>query len=140
MERELPWVLTDEIRQALELQQVEWDTQEQPTFADEAPELWAISLAPDIQCALTKKQREAILERDNHTSQMRHYSEEEGWHTGGYCEDGGEGCSHLAVHHIKPQREGGSDEPENLITLFECEHVGRCPSGKIRDNLAKKKQ
>lgn len=92
------------------------------------------SVTPEyfLLMALTAKQRKAILERDDNTSQMRHYSEEKGWHKGGYCEDEGEGCTDLHVHHIKPQRSGGNDEPENLITLFACEHVGVCKQEKIK--------
>lgn len=82
---------------------------------------------------IPKKLRKKILERDNHTSQMRHYDEEKGWHTGGYCDDGGEGCENLHVHHITPQRMGGKDEPDNLITVFSCEHNGVCPDEKIKD-------
>lgn len=95
------------------------------------------ALSLPFMLALTQKQRQAILERDNHQSQMRHYSEEEGWHTGGYCDEP-QSCEHLQVHHIVPQSEGGSDEPNNLITLSECEHNGRCPSGKIKKELARK--
>lgn len=87
---------------------------------------------------ITKNQRKAILERDNHTSQMRHYSEEKGWHTGGYCE---EGCDNLHVHHISPRRiesdKGKTREqvndPRNLITLYQCEHVGICRDRKMED-------
>lgn len=103
---------------------------------------WGV-LAVPVLMALSKAQREAILQRDNYQSQMRHYSEELGWHTGGYCENGGEGCQHLQVHHIRPQstfddpNDPEMDNPLNLITLYECEHNGRCPEGKILPQLAK---
>lgn len=131
------WELTDAIREQLANEYPDWQTQEQPTWEYEGIQPEAITLAPAILCALTKRQREAILERDEHTSQMRHYSEEKGWHTGGYCIDGGENCTDLHIHHIVPQREGGSDEPENLITLFACEHVGVCKQQKIRQDKAR---
>ena len=82
---------------------------------------------------LTDAERKSILERDNYTSQMRHYSEEEGWHTGGYCEDETwQSCNDVHVHHIIPRGNGGTNNPENLITLFACEHVGVCKKGKIK--------
>jgi hypothetical protein len=138
MENNPPWELTEEIRKMLENENPDWDTQEQPTWETEYPQPEYISLAPVILDALTKKQRQAILERDDYTSQMRHYSEDEGWHHGGYCEDGGKECTDLHVHHIIPQREGGLDEPENLITLFACEHIGVCKQQKIKREVAKK--
>jgi hypothetical protein len=93
--------------------------------------------------ALNRRQRADILSRDDYTSQMRHYSEEKGWHTGGYCEDGGLDCDNLQVHHIQPQgtfenyHDPEKDSPNNLITLFECEHSGRCPDLKIKKGLFK---
>ena len=93
---------------------------------------------------ITRKFRLHILERDEHVSQLRHYSEERGWHKGGYCRLGEEGkCPHLHIHHIYPQRqavyEGWSEkqihDPENLLTVASCVHVGKCPSGFIRDGL-----
>lgn len=86
--------------------------------------------------ALTKRQREAILERDDNQGQMRHYNERDGWHTGGYCDDPSS-CTHLNVHHISTQRNGGNDDPKNLITIYECEHNGRCPEGKVVSHLSK---
>jgi hypothetical protein len=86
---------------------------------------------------LSKKQRDSIVERDEGKSQMRHYSEEEGWHTGGYCKDPENPCPHLHVHHIEPHGAGGSDDPTNLITVSECEHNGRCPSGRIKKGLSR---
>lgn len=86
-----------------------------------------------VIAAITQKQRLKILLRDGGKSQMRHYTEEKGWHNGGYCED--EICEHLQVHHIETQRNGGGDYPENLITLSQCEHNGVCPSRKIIDGL-----
>ena len=91
--------------------------------------------------ALTEKQRKAILERDDHTSQLLHYSEEEGFHRGGYCGDETwKTCSNLHVHHIRPQgvdKDAGlsredRDDPRNLITLFKCEHVGICDDHKMK--------
>ena len=78
---------------------------------------------------LTAKLRKAILERDNFTSQIRTYTEEDGWTNRGYCEDDST-CAHLEVHHISPRGQGGGNVPENLITLFKCQHVGYCPSGR----------
>lgn len=87
--------------------------------------------------SLNKKQREAILDRDDHTSQLRTYSEEEGWHNAeGYCEDEGATCQWLHVHHIEPQRTGGSDDSTNVITLFACQHIGYCPGGRIKPEWA----
>ena len=85
---------------------------------------------------LSKAQRDAIVARDDGQSQMRHYTEEKGWYTGGYCEDGGEGCNDLQVHHIKPRRtcetQEEADNPRNLITLYACEHNGKCKDRKIK--------
>lgn len=85
--------------------------------------------------SLTQKQKEAIKNRDNNKSQMRHYSEEEGWHTGGYCADPENPCDHLHVHHVKPHGAGGSDDADNLLSISECEHNGRCPSERIKKGL-----
>jgi len=90
---------------------------------------------------LTKRQRLAILDRDDHQSQLLHYSEERGWYKGGYCENGGVGCTHLHVHHVIPAGIGKKlgwdreqrDHPRNVITLYQCEHVGICPSRKMLD-------
>lgn len=90
-----------------------------------------------IFLALTQKQRLAILERDNHQSQIRHYSEEKGWHTEPKCEDC-RGVCRLEVHHIIPQLWAIAklhlnwdeiDTPENVITTNSCEHVGRIARG-----------
>ena len=90
---------------------------------------------------LSKSQREAILKRDDYQSQMRHYTEEKGWHTGGYCEDGGEGCTNLEVHHIKPRRtcetQEEADNARNLITLYSCEHTGVCKDRKMKEGGGK---
>ena len=83
------------------------------------------------QNSLSKKGRQDILKRDSNQSQMRHYSEEKGWYKNKNCEYDGEPCGHLHVHHLKTRRQGGDDEPENLLTLSECEHNGRCPSERI---------
>lgn len=94
--------------------------------------------------ALSKRQRESIIERDGGRSQMRHYSEERGFFqsdpsTCKECE--GKGCK-LQVHHIEPQRYAQAvlnllatdyDEPYNLITLYECEHNGRLADGTFAD-------
>jgi len=84
---------------------------------------------------LTKRQREAILDRDDHTSQMRTYSEEKGWHLASYC-DNPEDCNDLQVHHIKPRRkcktQEEADNPRNLITLFSCLHTGICKKRRIK--------
>lgn len=80
--------------------------------------------------ALNKKQRQAILDRDNNTSQMRHYDERKGWVKGKPCATSE--CA-LQVHHIETQRNGGEDDPSNLITILECEHNGRCRTGEILD-------
>jgi len=80
---------------------------------------------------LTKGQRLAILRRDNYMSQMRHYSEEKGWYKNYACPYDGKKCDHLHVHHIVPKHIGGEDVPDNLITLYECEHTGRCPGRRI---------
>ncbi len=70
---------------------------------------------------------------------MRHYSEEKGFYTGGNCD----GCisklraPKLQVHRVDPNGNGGSNDAENLITVFECEHVGkRCDGTLIDDNSA----
>lgn len=84
-----------------------------------APHVWqAIGLL--TIAALTAKQRKAILRRDNHQSQLRYYDEERGWHNDiDHCEDEGKDCPHLQAHHVKPQRSGGDDSPNNTITLGE---------------------
>lgn len=82
---------------------------------------------------LTRKQRKAILSRDNHTPQERGYSEEKGWHKKhDPCPYDGKPCDSLDVHHIEPRRVGGKNEPENLITVSSCFHTGRCRSGRIK--------
>lgn len=85
---------------------------------------------------MKKGERLAILKRDEHQSQMQHYNEEQGWHNNGYCGDVDiNPCTHLQVHHIQPRRTGGLDEPTNLITLYQCEHVGVCPDKRIEGGL-----
>lgn len=103
------------------------------SILEQAPEL-ALSLGLfAIGMASWSKTRKDILDRDNNESQMRHYDEERGWHTDvDHCEDGGQGCTHTQVHHIQPRRAGGGDDSDNLITLYECQHTGRCPSEKIK--------
>lgn len=86
--------------------------------------------------ALTEKQRHSIIERDWGTSQLLHYNEKEGWYKGGYCQERGGDCTDLHVHHIDPQRNGGGDEPNNLITLYACEHVGVCKQARLIPALA----
>lgn len=83
----------------------------------------------------SERQRKAILERDNNTSQMRHYSEESGFAPTPVekCKAcNGKGCG-LQVHHIDPRRNGGGDTPDNLITLFACEHIGKKANGELAD-------
>lgn len=85
--------------------------------------------------SLTERQRKAIIERDEGTSQMRHYSEQKGFHRmkAEDCVDcDGKGCG-LQVHHIQPQRTEGADEPENLITVYQCEHNGKKAKGAFAD-------
>lgn len=86
--------------------------------------------------ALTEGQRKSILLRDNYTSGMLHYSESDGWYTGGYCRDRGSDCTDLHVHHIDPQRNGGGDTAENAISLYACEHIGTCKAAKLIPELA----
>lgn len=81
---------------------------------------------------LTAKERLKIIERDNGEPQMRHYDENRGWWTGGYCELL---CQFLQVHHIDTQRNGGGNTPDNLITLAQCEHTGVCPARQIVGGL-----
>jgi hypothetical protein len=82
---------------------------------------------------LTKQERLSILQRDDFHSQLRNYSEEKGFHTNENCPYDNRPCPHLEVHHVLPVGAGGKNEPENLITLFSCQHVGRCPSNRIRN-------
>lgn len=86
--------------------------------------------------ALTEKMRKSILERDNHTSGMLHYSEQDGWYTGGYCLDRGNDCADIHIHHIDPQRNGGGDTALNTIALYACEHIGICKAARIIPQLA----
>lgn len=81
--------------------------------------------------AFTERERNAILERDNHTSQLRHYSESTGFAPHNGCIYDGNPCPYLQVHHIDTQRNGGGDTPDNAITLYECEHNGRCQGNRI---------
>lgn len=82
---------------------------------------------------LTKGQRNAILRRDNHTPQERGYSEEKGWHKmHDPCPHDQEPCDSMDVHHIKPRRVGGKNEPDNLLTTASCFHTGRCRSGRVK--------
>lgn len=71
---------------------------------------------------LNQKQRQAILERDCYSSQITGEPN---------CPYDNFLCSNLHVHHIIPLRVGGRSVPENLITLFSCEHVGVCPERRI---------
>jgi hypothetical protein len=81
---------------------------------------------------LTKRQRDRIVERDEHQSQMRTYTEKDGWtNKVHHCPFDGQGCKHLQVHHIVPRRCGGTNEPDNLITLCSCQHIGKCPDRRI---------
>lgn len=95
----------------------------------------AMITAGMVGICITKRQREWILRRDNDTSQMRHYSEEKGWH----CKDPStcSGCDSKGcpreVHHINPQGNGGVNRPQNLITLQRCEHTGKTGKGGIVD-------
>ncbi len=82
--------------------------------------------------ALSEKQRNAILDRDDNHSQMRHYSGKRGWFTNANCPYDDNPCNKLEVHHIVPQRMGGEDEPRNLITLTKCEHAGVCPEERMK--------
>lgn len=84
---------------------------------------------------LTDSQKKKILERDEYTSQMQHYSEKGGFQKG--CKDcpvAKKGLKRkLNVHHINPNGNGGSNDPQNLITVFECEHTGKMCDGKLVD-------
>lgn len=83
---------------------------------------------------ITDSQRKKILERDEHTSQMRHYSEKGGFQKGcGDCPLKGTTGKKLQVHHINPNGNGGTNDPQNLITVFECEHTGKMCNGKLAD-------
>lgn len=81
--------------------------------------------------AFTERERNAILERDDHTSQLRNYSERSGFKAHDGCIFDGRPCKNLQVHHIDTQRNGGGDTPDNGITLYECQHNGRCPENRI---------
>ena len=81
--------------------------------------------------AFTEAERKAILKRDNFTSQLRHYSEQGGFKPHKGCIYDGKPCTLLQVHHIDTQRNGGGDTPDNAITLYECEHNGRCTQNRI---------
>jgi len=87
--------------------------------------------------ALTKLRRNAIVDRDGGDIGVQHYSEEKGWHRRRYCRVPDEPCPHPHVHHIKPHGVGGSDEPDNLITIPSCEHIGVCPSQNIKPGYYK---
>lgn len=73
---------------------------------------------------LTESQRNSILDRDGNFPQMRHYSEDLGWHKQKPCYV--PGVCKLQVHHIETRRNGGMNAPENLITLAICDHIGKC--------------
>jgi hypothetical protein len=91
---------------------------------------------------LSKKDRERILARDGYTSALQSYSEARGFYSTGEngCPYDGQPCSSLQVHHIKPVRwtlfhgwtEKETNSEDNVITLFECQHVGRCKDQRIR--------
>lgn len=85
---------------------------------------------------LTQAERRSILERDEYTSQMRHYSEKRGFYKGcAECPLKGKSKPKLQVHHVNPNGNGGANEPENLITVNECEHVGkRCDGTLVYDS------
>lgn len=85
--------------------------------------------------SLTERMRNWIIKRDNHQSQLRHYTEQGGFKPKNVelCEGcDGTGCG-LQVHHIDPRRNGGGDVPDNLITVLQCEHNGRKKKGKLAD-------
>ncbi len=85
----------------------------------------------------SKKVREEVLKRDGYIGQLRSYSEERGWyHNPGYCQRP-QNCEWLHCHHIRPQRTFTEEEKyeankmDNLITLPSCQHVGKCPGGRL---------
>lgn len=86
---------------------------------------------------LTKKRRDAVADRDNNESQLQHYSEEKGWHIRPYCRTPNEPCPHIEIHHVKPHGLGGDDESDNLVAIPKCEHVGVCPSQRIKPGYYK---
>lgn len=101
---------------------------------------FGLSLALPVLMSFTKRQREWILRRDDYEPQLRGYSEERGFYNAreDYCKDPENPCTHLEVNHIVNQADGGTDDPFNGITVGKCQHVGYCPSGRIRDEIAKK--
>lgn len=78
---------------------------------------------------LTDNQKKAVFERDNYTCQNCGHVGEYGYHPD---------C--VQVHHIKPRRDGGTNDIDNLMTLCAICHtktdsVGRpakYPSGRMR--------
>lgn len=78
--------------------------------------------------SFTRNQRLWCLDKAGHQSEMRHYSENKGWH---HWERRPEDALH--VHHIDPQGNGGGDNPFNAIVLYEREHVGRMGRGQYVD-------
>jgi hypothetical protein len=80
--------------------------------------------------------RTSIIIRESGTSGMLHYNEQEGWYTGGYCDERGGDCTDLHIHHIDPQRNGGGDTELNTICLYACEHVGVCKQNRIIPEVA----
>lgn len=82
---------------------------------------------------LTKAQRKAILARDNNTPQQRGYNEEKGWHKShDPCPYDRKPCDSIDVHHIIPRSAGGTNDPENLLSVSSCFHKGDCRSGRLR--------
>lgn len=66
--------------------------------------------------AAWRNRRDEILARDNYR-----------------CRDCGQ-QTHLDIHHLKPKRNGGTDDPDNLISLCEDCHVKRGNYGRPRKN------
>lgn len=94
-----------------------------------------------LSFAYTDAQRKWILKRDGGEPQMRGYSEDKGWYNNreDYCEIPNDPCPHPEVNHLVNQADGGEDTPWNGITLGKCQHVGVCPSGHIKEQIALKR-
>ena len=74
---------------------------------------------------LRNEQRKAILERDQYTCQDC-----------GHHGQPGQGEDDLQVHHIMPRAYGGTNDPDNLMTLCSACHVARDNLAQTRGRIA----
>ena len=80
-----------------------------------------LSSALFFAVALTSRERLSILERDDFKCQFPMYSERRGWHICGYGSKSN--STNLHCHHLETQRNGGNNDPRNLLILCKMHHT-----------------